>query len=319
MQPLSDSGTSRAIPMANKLSVQRSGPSAPVKSAGAGGVPAVPRFQIRNLAVIAAVVAILWLTALISGSKVFIAIVAVLTALVVGLLGYVYYWARKQRAMMELLQTASVSPEARREVLAKLQAEKGADKDVMNAIARAQLEAQEDPEKALATLETIDLKKVPAPLVDDVRAFRAQMYLLLGRPQDARPLVDEIKLSAASTPESRAALTATVAETWARTGKHKEALDLLNTIKPEDPDYAQARVPLLFARIYASFAAGQRDNVRRDMNALMKQDINLLGRFVMPKARVHPELQKIARDVLARNPEVRKMVQKQFRGARRLR
>jgi hypothetical protein len=112
-------------------------------------------------------------------------------------------------------------------------------------------------------------------------------------------------------------LAATVAEAWARTGKHKEALDLLDTIKPEDDAYEKARVPLLFARIYAAFAGGRRDEVRKDMGALIKQDVNLLGRFVMPKAKVHPELQKLARDALQRSPEVRKMVQRQSRPMRR--
>jgi hypothetical protein len=280
----------------------------------------MPGFQVRNLAIIGGVVAILWLTALASGSKIFIGIVAVLTVAIVGLLGYVYQWARKQRAMMALLQTASISPEKRKEVLAKLSAEKDADKDVMNQLARAQLEAQEDPDKALATLEGIDMKKVPAPLADEVRAARAQLYLVMGRPQDARPLADEIKPSNAQQPEARGALAAIVAESWARTGKHKEALDLLGTIKPEDPDYGQARVPLLFARIFAAFAAGQREQVRRDMGALAKQDVNLLGRFLMPKAKAHPELQKIAREVLQKNPEVRKMIQQhQSRAARRMR
>ena len=115
-------------------------------------------------------------------------------------------------------------------------------------------------------------------------------------------------------------LAATVAESWARSGKHKEALDLLGTIKPDDDDFEKVRVPLLFARIFAGFAAGQREQVRRDLATLMKQDINLLGRFVAPQARVHPELQKIAREMLQRDPEVRKMVQKQQnRAMRRMR
>jgi hypothetical protein len=280
----------------------------------------MPGFQARNLAIIGGLVAILWLTALATGSKIFLVIVAVMTAVIAGLLLYVFQWAKKQRRMMDLLQSASVSPEARKQALAQLQAEKGGDKDVMNAIARAQLEAQEDPDKALATLEAIDLKKVPGPMADDVRAFRAQMYLTVGRASEARPLADEIKVTNASTAESRGMLAATVAEAWARTGKHKEALDLLGTIKPEDPDYGQARVPLLFARIYASFAAGQREQVRKDMTALLKQDVNLLGRFLMPKAKAHPELQKIAKDLLQRGPEVRKMMQQQqSRATRRMR
>ncbi len=288
-------------------------PSLPAP-AGKPSTPAVVPpggLQWRNVAIIGGVVAILWVTAFASNSKAFIIVVAVLTLVVAGALFWIYRWASKQRKLMELLQSANVSPEARKEALAKLKAAPDADKDVMNAIARAQLQAQEDPDAALTTLESVDLKKVPAPMADDVRAFRAQLYLVKGRSKEARELADEIKPSNAATPEARGMLAATVAEAWARTGKHTEALDLLGTIKPEDPDFAQAKAPLLYARIYASFAAGKRDDVRRDMATLVRQDVNLLGRFVAPQLKVHPELQKIAKEVLMRDPNVRKAAQKQ--------
>jgi hypothetical protein len=303
--------------MADKSIAKAKTSSPPAKPSGGGAPPTVAGFQWSRLAIVGGILAALWVTAFATNSKIFVIVVGVITVVVLGGLAWIYRWARKQREMMELLQSASVSPEARREALAKLAAKDGADKDVMNAIARAQLEAQEDPDKALETLEKVDLKKVPATMGDDVRAFRAQLYLLKGRKQEARELADEIKLSQAGSAEARGMLAATVAEAWARTGKHKEALDLLQTIKPDDPDFAQAKVPLLFARIYAQFAAGQRDGVRRDMGALAKQDVNLLGRFVMPQAKVHPELQKMARDVLMKNPEMRKMAQKQQRMVRR--
>lgn len=282
------------------------------KSASPAAPAAAPGgMQWRNIGIIGAAVAVLWITAFATNSKAFIIVVAVITVGVAGGLAWIYRWARKQRAMMEMLQTASLSPESRKAALAKLQAAPGADKDVMNAIARAQLQAQEDPDAATATLESIDLKKVPAQMVDDIRAFRAQLYLMKGRSKEARDLADEIKVTNSANSESRGMLAATVAEAWARTGKHAEAIELLNTIKPEDPDFAKAKVPLLYARIYAQFAAGKRDGVRHDMNALVKQDANLLGRFVMPQLKVHPELQKIARSVLEKDPEVRKMALKQ--------
>jgi hypothetical protein len=287
----------------------------------AAGSPAAPPqmqgMQWRNVGIIGGAVALLWITALATNSKAFIIVVAVVTVVVAVALVWIYRWARKQRNLMELLQNANVSPEARREALARLKAAPDANKDVMNAIAQAQLQAQEDPDAALATLEGVDLKKVPTPMADDVRAFRAQLYLVKGRAREARDLADEIKPSNGATAEARGMLAATVAEAWARTGKHTEALDLLTTIKPEDPDFAQARVPLLYARIYASFASGKRDDVRRDMGALVKQDANLLGRFVMPQLKVHPELQKIAKEVLMRDPNVQKAAKKQQRVMRR--
>jgi len=297
-------------PSTPALARKTAAPTAPPKPP-AGGL------QWRNIGIIGGVVAILWITAFASNSKIAFIVVGILTIVVIVAVAWIYRWASKQRAMMELLQGANVSPAARKEALAKLKAAPGADKDVMNAIAQAQLQAQEDPDAALATLEAMDLKKVPAPMADDVRAFRAQLYLMKGRAKEARDLADEIKVTNSANPESRGMLAATVAEAWARTGKHAEALELLNTIKPEDPDFASAKVPLLYARIYAAFAAGKRDSVRYDMGALVKQDANLLGRFVMPQLKVHPELQKIARDVLQRDPEVRKMAQRQQRTVRK--
>lgn len=281
------------------------------------GLLGLPGLQWRNLGVIAGIVALLWVTAFASRSPIVIGVVAVLTAAAIGLLIWAYRWAKKQQDMMKLLQSASVSKEARQEALAKLSSQEGADKDAMNTLARAQLTAQDDPEAALALLEKVDLKKVPDAVADDVRAFRAQLYLVNGRTREARELADEIKLTSAGNPDARGMLAATVAEAWARSGKHKEAGDLLTTIKPDDPDFAKVRVPLLFARIFSAFASGNRDQVRKDLGALMKEDVNLLGRFVAPQARVHPELQKIARDMLARDPEVRKMVQKQQNRAQR--
>ena len=187
--------------MAEKAPIKRAVSATPATTGGAGGPPAIPGFKWQNLAIIGGAVGVLWLTAFATGSRVFIAVVAVLTAVVIGLLGYVFFWARKQREMMELLQGANASPEARKDALAKLNAKASAgDKDVMNALARAQLEVQEDPEKALLTLEAIDMAKVPTQMADEVRAFRAQLYLINGRTSEARTMADEIKVAAHRSP-----------------------------------------------------------------------------------------------------------------------
>ncbi len=307
--------------MADKSLAKRTS-STPSAAAGGSSTPSASTtpFQWRNIAIIVGVLGVAWLTALATGSKIFLVVVGVITVTVLGLLGYVYRWYTKQRDMMELLKTANLSPQARKEALAKLQSASGADKDVMNLVARAQLEAQEDPEKALTTLESIDMKKAPAMIADDVRAFRAQLYLMLGRPSEARPLADEINVKNAQQPEARGMMAATVAQTWARTGKHKEALELLQTIKPDDAEYGQARMPLLMARVYACFAGGQLENVKRDLGALVRQDPNLLAVFVNPKGKAPPQLQKIAKDVLQRSPEARKLaMQNAPRSQRRMR
>lgn len=279
-----------------------------------------PILNRNGLLTIGGIVAALWLTALVSGSLVVGIIVAVLTLAILGGLIYVWRLAKKQKAVIDLLQSANASPEARKLALAQLAAQGGGSKDVLNAIARAQLLAQDDPDQALAVLEGIDLAKVPAAAADEVRTFRAQMYLFKNRIKEARDLADAIKLSNAGNNQSRAMMTAVVAEAWARTGKPEAALELLNDVKFDDPELAQLRVPLLYARVFANFGSGKKERARKDLETLMKQDMNLIGRFAMPGQAVHFELQKMAQDVLRSHPDMRKMARAQqqsgFRRAR---
>lgn len=274
-----------------------------------------PLLNRNGMLTVAGIVAALWLTALVSGSKIVAGIMAVVTLAIAGGLVYVWRMAKKQKQVMDLLQSAGASPEARQRALAQLEAQGGGSKDVLNAIARAQLQAQDDPDKALATLEGIDLQKVPAAAADEVRTFRAQMYLYKNRVKEARELADAIKLANAANGQSRAMMTAVVAEAWARTGKAEAGLDLLADVKFDDPELAQLRVPLLVARVFAHFGAGKKERARKDMEALMKQDVNLLGRFAMPGQAVHFELQKLAQDVLRSHPDMRKMARNQQQAA----
>lgn len=276
----------------------------------------MPFVQWKNLAFIGGGVLLLWALVIASGSRVAMIVMGVLTGVLLGGGFYVWRWVTRQRNLAGLLQKAQASPEGRKAVLEQLSAGGDVDKDVMNLVVRAQLEAQEDPEKALATLDRIDMKKVPALMEDDVKGLRAQLLLLLGQTREAGILCDSIQVARAQQAESRGMLAATVAEAWARSGKSKEAFDLLATFTPDNPDYVKVRVPLMFARIFTHFAENKKELVRKDMLALVKDDPNYLGRFVHPKFRVHPELQKMAREVLMRDPNVRKMAQQQSqRGA----
>ncbi len=277
--------------------------------------PTSPLLNRKALTTVAGFVAAFWLIAMMTGSKIVIGIVAVLTVAVIGGLIYVWRLTTKQRAMLDLLQTASASPEARKHALAQLEAQDKGGKDVVNQIARAQLLAQDDPDAALAMLESIDLAKVPASAADEVRTFRAQMYLYKNRPKDARNLADDIKVSAAGNAQSRAMMTAVVAEAWARTGKADAALALLEDVKLDDPEIAQVRIPLIFARVYANFGTGKKERARKDLELLMKTDMNLIGRFAMPGQGAPFELQKIAQEVLRSHPEMRKMAKNQQQGA----
>ncbi len=279
----------------------------------ATATPGVPMLQYRNLAIMGVALAIIWALAIASRSMAAVGVMAVLTLTLAG--GGVYLWRLtvRQRKIMDLMQSASQSPAARRAAIAELSGKDGKEADALKVLARAQLEAQDDPDKALETLESLDIKKVPLLMQDEVRVARAQLYLVNNRVREALTLANEIQVSRAQQPESRGMMAATVAEAWARSGKHTEAADLLGTVSPDDGAYAKVRAPLLFARVFTNFAATRRELVRRDLQTLCTDDPNLLGRFLSPKFKVHPELTKMAREVAMRSPEVRKMAGRQNR------
>lgn len=280
-------------------------PAAPNPQDVQPGLPPIVNKTALTLA--GAVIAGLWILAAATESLIMVIVAAVLTVVVIGGLVWVYRLARKQRDVLELLQAGAASPEARRQALEQLSAKDAGGKDVLTQLARAQLLAHENPDAALAALEGVDLSKAPGPVADEVRTFRAQMYLFKNRVNEARNLVDDINLSNASNPQSRAMMTAVVAEAWGRSGKHDAALELLADVKLDDPELVQIRPMVLFARVFASFAAGKKERARKDLELLMRQDMNLLGRFVMPGQKVHPELKKIAEEVLRSHPDMRKM------------
>ncbi len=276
--------------------------------------------QKRNLAILGGALVILWITAFASGSKIVVGIAVVLTLAVAGLLLWVWRWVTKQRAVLDIIKEGAGTKEGRAAAIAKLDAQDAKGTDVVSQLAKAQLVAQDDPDGALEILERIDIAKAPSPIQDEVRAMRAQLYLVKDRPRDARELADQITIANAGEAQQRGMLAAVVAETWARTGKVKEAVDLLATIDPDLADFEKVRVPLLMARVFTAFADGKKDKVKKDLRALMGENINYLGRFANPKAKIHPELQKLAREVLQSNPEVQKLAKKsQNRAQRRMR
>ncbi len=277
-------------------------------------LPEVPKLQVRNLVLAGVVVLVLWAMVVASQSRVAIGVMAALTvALAAGGI-WVWRFIQKQQSLMKIAQKGTSSPEGRQEALRELAA--AGDKDVMNVVLRAQLEAQEDPDKALATLDGIDMKKVPALALDQVRGLKAQLLLLKGRLEDAAILCADLQPSKTQDASARGMLAATVAETWARTGKAKEARELLGAISPEDEAYAQSRVPLLFARVFANFAETKRGLVRKDLEAIAKENVNLLGRFLDPRFKTQPELAKIAQEIAMADPEMQKMARAMGGGAR---
>ena len=260
----------------------------------------------KNLIYIALITIAIWAFAIQTGSTVLMIIVGVLTLILIGVLIWALRLMRKQRGLVSLLQGATASADARKDALAKLGEGKDANTPV-NIFARAQLLAADDPKAALALIEGTELKTFPAAMQDDVALLKAQLYLGMGRTQDARKVSDTMNLDNPARKEIRPLAATIVAEAWARTGKFKEALDLLATVEVPNKDAEQIMVQYKVARIFARFASGQRNQARDELSTLADDNVNYLGRFLLPQFRVHPELQKIARTVMERHPASRKM------------
>ena len=272
--------------------------------------PQVTGFKKKTLITIGVVTALIWAFAIHTGSTALMIIVGVLTLILAGVLAWAYRQIRKQRGLVQVLQGAAESPEARRDALAKLSEGKDA-KSPTNVFARAQLMGADDPKGALKLLDTIDLKSYPPAMQDDVSLLRTQLCLSMGRTADARKAADTMNLDNPSRAEIRPMAASIVAEAWARTGKPKEALALLDTIQLPKKNSEQIALQIRVARVFAKFAANQRNAARNELSALADEDVNQLGRFVMPQFRVHPELQKLARQVFEGHPTARKMVKAQ--------
>ena len=262
---------------------------------------------------VAVVLAVLWIVAaiLVRWSIVPIVGAGVLTVAAIGAGIWVVRYVNKSRALGALLKSANETEEGRKDALKKLETDfkKG---DVQASIARAQLEMQEDPRKALATLEAVNLDKTLGPIADQVRCTRATIHLQLGEVQEARALVDKIELGKQQEVKTRAMFAAVAAEAWGRSGQAKKAIELLEVFNPEDPELAEMRVQMWRARAFAHAGAGDLKAAARSLKKLAEMNPQLLGMFVAAK-KVHPVLQQEAKQLLMRSGAVpRKMVRQKI-------
>ncbi len=262
---------------------------------------------------VGAIVAVIWVIALtlLRWSVIPTIVAGVLTVAAAGAAVWVVRYVNKSRELGALLRSANETEEGRKEALKKLETDfkKG---DVQAAIARAQLEMQEDPRKALATLEAVDLTRQMAPVADQVRCTRATIHLQLGELQEARALVDKMELGKQQEVKTRAMFAAVAAEAWGRTGQGKKAVELLEVFNPEDPELAEMRVQMWRARAFASAASGDMKAASRALKKLAEMNPQLLGMFVATK-KVHPMLQQEAKQLLMRSGAVpRKMVRQKL-------
>lgn len=235
-------------------------------------------------------------------NKVLLGVPVVLTGVGVAVLIWTLRQAKTARGVASILSNVSTD-EDRKAALEKLSTDfkKG---DTAAVFARAQLELQEDPKKALATLESIDLSKVMAPVADEARGQRAMIHLTQGDVSQARQLVDNIDLSRHNDPRTRAMLASVVAEAWARSGDAKKALETLALFDFEESTFEQIRPQLYRAQAYAAAQTSDMNTMRRALRKLLAVDVRLLGGFMTKKT--HPLLQKEARKILEQSGQVPK-------------
>lgn len=210
--------------------------------------------------------------------------------------------AREVAALLAGVQTA----EDRRAAIEKLESQ-GKKNDPASVFARAQLEAQEDPRKALSTLESLELGKLLGPVADEARGQRAMLHLGLGEVSLARQLIDNIDLKRAGDPRSRAMLGAICAEAWARSGEPKRALDTLDVFDQKDEALAQLLPQLLRAYAFAYAVTTKTKDLKRVLRRMIAIEPRLLGGFLGGKT--HPLLAKEAKRALEQSGAVPRRMQ----------
>jgi hypothetical protein len=235
-------------------------------------------------------------------NKVVIGVPIVLTGVAIAILVWTLRQAKTARGVASILQNVSTD-EDRKLALEKLSIDfkKG---DTAAIFARAQLELQEDPKKALATLERIDLSKVMAPVADEARGQRAMIHLTQGEVGQARQLADNIDLSRHQDARTRAMLASVKAEALARSGDAKKASEMLSLFDFEDASFEQIKPQLYRAQAYAAAHDSDLNTMRRALRKLLAVDVRLLGGFMMKKT--HPLLQKEAKKMLEQSGQVPK-------------
>jgi hypothetical protein len=243
------------------------------------------------------VLAVVWAVAIIIPTWIPKAVAGAITVAVFGAGIWVLRQMKKGQQISAIMAGAETE-EGRKEALEKLQAGFGKG-DAQALMARAQLEMQDDPRKALETLESIDLAKQMAAVASQVRATRAQIHLMLGDVSEARKLADELDLGKQDDAKLRAMFATVAGEAWARSGNAKKGLETLELFNPEDPEFSELRAQMWRARAFAYAANQDTKGVTRALKKLAEMNPHLLGMFVGQK-KIHPILEREARQIVMR-------------------
>ena len=240
-------------------------------------------------------------------TKIALGLPALVSVVVIGVLIWTVRRTKSARAVAEVLRGVE-TPEQRAEAIKKLESQ-GKKGDPATIFAKAQLEMQEDPKKALATLETIDLSKQMAAIADEARSQRAMIHLSIGQVSLARQLVDNIELKRSQDARSRAMMGAISAEAWARSGEGKKAINTLQLFDLNDAQLAQLKPQLLRSYAYAYAHTSKTKDLKRILRQMVNIDARLLGGFLQGKG--HPLLQKEAKRMLEQSGAVPRKMQVQ--------
>lgn len=243
------------------------------------------------------------------------AVAGVVTVLVLGVLAWAYRFTTRTKAVTDILRSADTE-EGRKQAMERLQTE-FKEGDPAAAFAKAQLELQEDPRKALATLETIKLDRVMASVADEARSQRAMIHLILGETDKARALADGIDLSRHKEAKVRGTMATIIGEAWARSGQAKRAVELLETFDLEDAEYADLKPQLLRSLAFAYAWADQLTKMRGVLKQLEKLNVQILMGFITKKKHpggvnprgVHPALEQEAFKLLQRSAAMPRQMQ----------
>lgn len=257
-----------------------------------------------------ALVAVVWVIAVIVRHWIGFAVAGALTVAGVVALFWLKRYMKKTQALGSILKGAD-SQEGRKAALERIDSE-FKKSDTQAVIAKAQLQMQDDPRAALATLEAVNLDKELGPIAGQIRAMRAMIHLTVGETQEARSLADKLDLGKQQEPKTRVMFAAVASEAWARTGAGRKAVDTLDLFNPEADDMGELRAQLWRSRAFAYAAVNDTKGIARSVKKLAEINPHLLGMFVGQK-RVHPLLEREAKAVVMRMGIVpRKMVRQKM-------
>ncbi len=270
-----------------------------------------PPVDLKKIFVRIGIVAVIvWVIAFIVPGWIPKAVAGALTVVGIGVAIWLDRYVKKTMKLGAILKGAETE-EGRKSALEAIdqQFKKG---DTQAIIAKAQLQMQDDPRAALATLEAVNLDKELAPIAGQIRAMRAMIHLTLGETQEARALADKLELGKQQEPKTRVMFAAVASEAWARTGAGKKAVDTLDLFNPEAPENAELRTQLWRSRAFAYAAVNDTKAIARALKKLADINPHLLGMFIQQK-KIHPLLEREAKQIVMRMGVVpRKMVRQKM-------